>query len=143
MAREQLIATGRDVVWCGHSDGRVSELVVAPAGGGEAGPGVQLMRQFGAHRSAITAITITPAREIWTGSDHGTIRCWGLQHVGENPQRDSAAAKLGCAYFKPEPLCELEWPNSRGSEVRRVVTSKRDSSDLSSPPPHPPPTPRL
>ena len=96
MASSEARSGSSTAVWCGHSDGRVSQLTVpdppqwgpetnrAGGGGGGGGevPPAAIAHQFGAHRSAVTAITFTDCnREVWTGSDHGTIRCWGADAV--------------------------------------------------------------
>eukprot|EP01048_Picozoa_sp_COSAG05_P016947 COSAG05_NODE_2249_length_3338_cov_15.138932_2_plen_378_part_00 len=104
-----------DVFWCGHSDGRVSELVL-----GEGEREAHLTRQFEAHRSAVTAILVTPGREIWTGSDHGTIRCWSITGVAMNQQRTTKST--GCPFYKPDCVTELTWEGHKGQEVRCLIS---------------------
>ena len=114
-AGQEQQGVGRDVIWCGHSDGRLSELVIV-----EGEREAQLTRQFEAHRSAVTAILVTPGREIWTGSDHGTIRCWSITEVAMNQQRTTKST--GCPFYKPDCLAELTWEGHKGQEVRCLIS---------------------
>ena len=112
MALQRARAEGGEALWCGHSDGRISEIVLAE------GAEPRLERQFAAHRSAASAVVVTPALEVWTGSSHGTIRCWAIADIAAGAQSDT---KLGCPLFKPEFSVELEWQGSRGSDVRCLL----------------------
>jgi WD40 repeat protein len=106
---------GRTSVWCAHSDGRVSEIVVDP---GSFEP--ELDRQFSAHRSAVSTILVTPELEIWTGSSRGTIRCWSIEEIASVPP--VRTTKLGCPFYEPMVAVELEWQGSRGSDVRCLLS---------------------
>ena len=105
----------RTSVWCAHSDGRVSEIVVDTASSEP-----RLDRQFAAHRSTVSTILVTPSLEIWTGSSHGTIRCWGIDEIASAPA--ARTTKLGCPFYEPAPTVELEWQGSRGSDVRCLLS---------------------
>ena len=105
----------RTSVWCAHSDGRVSEIVVDTTSWEP-----RLDRQFSAHRSTVSAILVTPSLEIWTGSSHGTIRCWAIDEIDSAPA--VRTTKLGCPFYEPGAIVELEWQGSRGSDVRCLLS---------------------
>lgn len=112
---------GRTSVWCAHSDGRVSEIVVEAA---TMEP--RLERQFAAHRSAVSAILVTPGLEVWTGSSHGTIRCWSIDEIAAGaPVRTT---KLGCPFYEPEVMVELAWAGSKGSDVRCLLSVDQEGT---------------
>lgn len=111
----------RTSVWCAHSDGRVSEIVVES---GSFEP--RLERQFAAHRSAVSTILVTPNLEVWTGSSHGTIRCWSIDEIASAPA--VRTTKLGCPFYEPDATVELEWQGSRGSDVRCLLSVESEGT---------------
>ena len=62
-------ATSQETLWCGHTDGSVMSVDA---------DGLHECRScFAAHRTAVTALAVVHSeRELWTGSDSGTIRAW-------------------------------------------------------------------
>eukprot|EP01043_Picozoa_sp_COSAG02_P068769 COSAG02_NODE_11540_length_1703_cov_1.092893_1_plen_493_part_10 len=58
-----------ETLWCGHTDGSVMSIDA---------DGLHECRAcFAAHRTAVTALAVVGCeRELWTGSDSGTIRAW-------------------------------------------------------------------
>lgn len=59
----------QETLWCGHTDGSVMSIDA---------DGLHECRTcFEAHRTAVTALAVVACeRELWTGSDSGTIRAW-------------------------------------------------------------------
>ncbi|KAG0573387.1 hypothetical protein KC19_VG174200 [Ceratodon purpureus] len=69
--------TGNQVVWTGHRDGKVRAWPLNIRGGdSQKRDPIEAVLVWDGHQTPVTAITITPYGELWTGSENGQIKAW-------------------------------------------------------------------
>ncbi|KAG0597124.1 hypothetical protein M758_UG313100 [Ceratodon purpureus] len=69
--------TGNQVVWTGHRGGKVRAWPFNIRGGdSQKRDPIEPVLVWDGHQTAVTAITITPYGELWTGSENGQIKAW-------------------------------------------------------------------
>eukprot|EP00850_Spirogloea_muscicola_P011526 SM000072S21160 [mRNA] locus=s72:58403:64831:- [translate_table: standard] len=115
------VDTAQQIVWGGDGDGRARAWpldVSAEPGRNKQEVAVALL-VWQAHKSAVTAITVTPYGELWTGSEHGSIRAWPWEFASR-ALKTAARGDSSAASFLAQA----------GQDVRGQVALGSNSSGL-------------